>query len=301
MSKGFIVGVDGGGTKTTAMAEDFAGNVIHQASTGPSNYNFIGFENACKAIEKAITDVLQGERLAALCLGLAGVGRQDDVDRFQAWAHARFPNIPLSVVNDAQILLAAGKFRGAGLALVCGTGSIVYGRTVDEKLVRAGGWGYLFGDEGSGYAIGAAALRSVMWAQDGRGKPTQLTGLILERRGLKAAQELIRSIYGAEAPRAEIAGLADLVERAAAQQDEVARSILDQAARDLAITVQAAYWKLGTPPVPLAITGGTILNGVYLAAAFWQACKALNLVFSTVTEVKEPAEGALLIARQLLR
>jgi N-acetylglucosamine kinase-like BadF-type ATPase len=209
--------------------------------------------------------------------------------------------IPLLVVNDAEILLAAGAPAGAALALVCGTGSIVYGRTEDDRLVRAGGWGYLFGDEGSGYAIGAAALRAVMWAEDGRGGPSLLTDLILERRNLEAAQELISSIYGAESPRAEIAGLADLVERAAMLNDAVARSILDQAAHDLALTVQAAYRKLGNTPVPMVLTGGTILNSVHFSYAFRQACTELGLAFSMLKEVPEPAEGALLLARRLLK
>lgn len=300
MNAGLIVGVDGGGTKTTALAAGMKGQVIRHATAGPSNYNTVGFEAACSAIETAVSGSLRGAELAALCLGLAGVGRQDDVQRFQAWARGRYPNIPLLVVNDAQILLAAGAPDGAALALVCGTGSIVYGRTAAGTWVRSGGWGYLFGDEGSGYVIGAAALRAVMWAEDGRGRLTLLAGFILERRKLKTAQDLIHSIYGAESPRAEIAGLADLVEQAAIQEDAVARSILDHAARDLALTVQAAYRKLGNAPVPLVLTGGTILNGVYLLTAFQRACAELGLVFSTVIKVPEPAEGALLLARRLV-
>lgn len=301
MNTGLIVGVDGGGTKTTALSADVDGRIVHQGTAGPSNYHTVGFETACEAIETAVSAALLNAGLAALCLGLAGVGRQEDVLRFQAWAKEKYPDIPLLVVNDAEILLAAGASDRAGLALVCGTGSIVYGRTADGRLVRAGGWGYLFGDEGSGYAIGVASLKAVMWAEDGRGRPTLLTSLILERRQLKTAQDLIRSIYGADSPRTEIAGLADLAERAAAQGDAVARSILDQAAKDLALTVQAAYQKLGSRPIPLALAGGTILNNKLLASAFRKACVELGLVFSTIKEVREPAEGALILARRLLK
>lgn len=299
MSQDLIVGVDGGGTKTTALAARLDGQILRQSSTGPSNHYAIGFETACRAIELAIEAVLQEEKLVSLCLGLAGVGRQEDMDQFLAWAHGKFQGIPLTVVNDAQILLAAGAPSGLALALVCGTGSIAYGRTAEGLLVRAGGWGYLFGDEGSGYAIGAAALKAIMWAEDGRGEPTKLTGLVLDRKELKTPQDLIRSIYTAGSPRTEIAGLADLVELAAAQ-DAVARSILDQAANDLALIVLAVYQKLGSNPVPLALTGGTILNGAYLSNAFYQVCARLGIAFTSIKEVKDPAEGALLLARQLL-
>ena len=90
----------------------------------------------------------------------------------------------------------AGAPSGPALALICGTGSIVYGRTVTGELLRAGGWGYLFGDEGSGYAIGIAALRAVMRAYDGRGRETLLSELVLGRYGLHTPPELIQAIYG---------------------------------------------------------------------------------------------------------
>ena len=111
--------------------------------------------------------------------GLGRAGRQKDIERFQFWVAGKFPGIAVKIVNDAEILLAAGSPTGPKLAMVCGTGSIVYGRTTTGELIRAGGWGYLFGDEGSGYAIGVAALRAVMQAYDGRGPSTLLTGLVL--------------------------------------------------------------------------------------------------------------------------
>jgi N-acetylglucosamine kinase-like BadF-type ATPase len=315
----YLIGIDGGGTKTLALLADSNGNILARGVGGPSNYNAVGFESACASIEAAISQVLPSvsnirfsalsvvdsvssvaNSVSALCLGLAGAGRPEDRDKFHAWAVERFPQTKVQVVSDAEILLAAGAPTGAALALICGTGSIVYGRTANGELLRAGGWGYLFGDEGSGFALGAAALRAVMRAYDGRGATTLLADLILEWRNLDNPQGLVKSIYGAESPRTEIASLSGLVEQAASQADPIALAILDEAALELAHTLQTVYRKLGNSPVPLALTGGVILHNVHFAAKFHQACQNLGLEFSAIQEVPEPAVGAVRLAQKLI-
>ena len=297
----YILGVDGGGTKTVALLGDRNGKVLARAVSGPSNANAIGFEAACTALERAIRMAQTDHpgHVSTLCLGLAGAGRKDDIERFQNWAAQTFPKTSVRVVSDAEILLMAGAPAGPALALVCGTGSIVYGRTITGELVRAGGWGYLFGDEGSGYAIGIAALRAIMQAHDGRGPETLLSKLVLERYGLNTPPEVVNMIYRAESSHSVAASLSDLVEQAAGLQDPVATAILEEAAAELARTVAAVYRKLGGPAVPLMITGGTILHGSHLLKAFNHACEQQGLSFSAVHYVMEPAESALELARQL--
>jgi N-acetylglucosamine kinase-like BadF-type ATPase len=297
----YILGVDGGGTKTLALLADLDGHVIARGVSGPSNNNAVGFEMACAALENAINAARSSQpgEISALCLGLAGAGRQEDIERFQLWAVEKFPKTAVKVVNDAEILLAAGSPTGPALAVICGTGSIVYGRTVRGELIRAGGWGYLFGDEGSGYAIGQTALRAVMQAYDGRGPSTLLTELVLQQRGLSSLPELVRSIYRADTPHLEVASLSSLVEEAAGKGDAVAAAILEESALELARTIAVVYPKLGSAVSPLIITGGTILHGIYLQAAFQRACETLGLTFSVVHHVPEPAEGAVLLARNM--
>jgi N-acetylglucosamine kinase-like BadF-type ATPase len=297
----YILGVDGGGTKTLALLGDLDGNVLGRGVSGASNYNAVGFEAACSALESAIhmaRTEYPGE-ISALCLGLAGAGRTEDLERFQNWAVDKFPKTMVKVVNDAEILLLSAVPSGPALALICGTGSIVYARTVTGELIRAGGWGYLFGDEGSGYAIGLAALRAVMQAHDHRGSETLLSTLVLERYGLKTPPELVPTIYGSASPRSELATLSDLVEQAAGRGDPVAIAILEESSRELAQAVAAVYPKLGTSTVPLVITGGTILHGGYLKQAFNRACQTQKLTFSAVLYVAEPAKGALKMASTL--
>jgi N-acetylglucosamine kinase-like BadF-type ATPase len=298
----YIIGVDGGGTKTLALLADLDGNVVARGVSGPSNLNAVGFEAACAALESSIRAAMRDHRggISALCLGLAGAGRREDVERFHGWALEKFPTTAVKVVNDAEILLAAGSPDGPALAMICGTGSIVYGRTVRGELIRAGGWGYLFGDEGSGYAIGQAALRAVMRAFDGRGPSTLLTELVLEHRGLSEPPELVRSIYEVDSPRLEVASLSKMVEEAAGRRDVVAAAILEESAQKLARTIAVVYPKLGASVPPLVITGGTILHGTHLKAAFHRACIALGLTFSVVRYVSEPAEGAVQLAWKML-
>jgi len=301
MKPRLVLGVDGGGTKTLALVADENGNILARGLGGASNHNAVGFAAACAALEAAIAQALStvDKPIESLCLGLAGVGRPADRTHFLAWATDRFPKSKIQVVSDAEILLAAGAPAGPALALICGTGSIVYGRAENGELLRAGGWGYLFGDEGSGFALGAAALRAVMRAYDGRGQSTLLTALVLQRRALTDPQGLIKSIYGAEAPRAEIAALADLVEQAASQDDPVAIALLGEAARELAEAVQAVYRKLGNSPVPIVLTGSVILNDTHLAAQFHQNCQTIGLRFSATHPVPEPAIGAIRLAKMI--
>ena len=297
----YILGVDGGGTKTLALLGDLDGNVLARGVSGSSNYNAVGFDAACSALESAIRMAridYPGE-ISALCFGLAGAGRKEDIEQFQNWAARKFPMTTVRVISDAEILLIAGVPSGPALVLICGTGSIVYGRTVTGELIRAGGWGYLFGDEGSGYAIRIAALRAVMQAYDGRGPETLLSELVLERYGLHTPPELVPAIYGAESPRSAVANLSDLVEQAAGQGDSVAIAILEESSRELAGAIAAVYLKLGASTVPLIVTGGTILHGRYLKMAFNRACETQRLAFTVVRYVIEPAEGALKLAWKL--
>lgn len=297
----YILGVDGGGTKTLALLGDSDGHLLARGLSGSSNYNAVGFPAACVELESAINIACKdfsGE-ISALCLGLAGAGRKEDIGLFQNWAIHKFPKAVTRIASDVEVLLMASVPSGPALALVCGTGSIVYGRTITGELVRAGGWGYLFGDEGSGYTIGIAALQAVMQAYDERGPKTLLSELLLTYYGLHTPPELIPMIYGAESPRSKVANLTQLVEQASEQGDSVAIAILEEASWELARIIAAIYPKLGTSAVPLVITGGTILHGKHLKQAFHRACETRGLLFTAVHHVTEPAEAALQLARNL--
>lgn len=301
----FVLGIDGGGSKTLALLSDSSGQIIGRGSGGPSNQQVVGFERACAAIESAImaafTDAQrEPQMVAAMCLGLAGVDRPEDHQRFQAWANTCWPNVQLSIANDATLVLSAGTPEGWGLALVGGTGSIAYGRDMEGRYARAGGWGYLLGDEGSSYAIGLAALQAITRAVDGRAASTMLTDVILNHWALPAPQALIGHVYGGQIAPVAIAGLAMLVEETAAAGDAVAQEIIADACRELALALQAVARRLELPaPTPCALAGGLLLNRPRVAAGVLQAARELDLLLDPVTLVAEPAAGAVRIAARL--
>ena len=227
--------------------------------------------------------------------------RPEDRALFEGWAAGRFGGVPTIIANDGELVLAAGTPDGWGVGVISGTGSIVLGRHPAGEMARAGGWGHILGDEGSGYAIGIAALRAVMCAFDGRGPQTALTAPVLAHWELPSPTALVGRVYREDVGPADIAGLARLVDAAAAGGDAVARTILAGAGRDLAITVEAVVRRLALPaPTPCALAGGVLVHGAQAAAAFQAAAADLSLNLGPITPVAEPARGAIRLAVNLL-
>jgi N-acetylmuramic acid 6-phosphate etherase len=302
----FVLGIDGGASKTLALLADDRQHVLGRGTGGSSNYQTVGADAALSALDEAIGAAcasagLPSSALAAVCIGMAGVDRPEDRALLLGWAARRLPGMPLTIVNDAQLVLAAGTPDGWGAALICGTGSIVYGEDAGGRRARAGGWGYLLGDEGSGYAVGQAGLRAVMRAFYGRGLRTALTQAILAHWDLSTPSDLVRRVYGEALLPADMAALALLVEAAGASGDEVARGILQEAGRELALAVQAVVRALELPqPVPCGLAGSLIVKSKVMRAMFLSAAREAGLQLDPVTPVSEPALGALRLAIGLI-
>lgn len=302
MTGHFLMGLDGGGTKTKALLADISGNVLGRGESGPSNYHAVGVDAAFAALEEAVCGAwlsagLKPQAPAAACLGMAGVDRPADHQMMQHWAEQFFNGAHITICNDAYLVLAAGTPDEYGLAIISGTGSIVHGRDHQGRLARAGGWGYLLGDEGSGYAIGLQALRTVTRACDERAAETALTQAILSAWSLEDPTELIPHVYSSTLQRSDVARLAVLVDQAAALGDPAAQAIITEAGRELALGARAVVKKLGlSGRVPCALAGGTIVKGHCLAEAFRHAAAEFNLQLGPLQKVEEPVTGALRIA-----
>jgi N-acetylmuramic acid 6-phosphate etherase len=301
----FLLGIDGGASKTVALLAGPDGCVLGRGAAEAANYQVAGMDRTCAAITRAVAAAFADARIApapagAVCLGLAGVGRPEDQVLFQAWAAQQWPGARVTVASDAELVLASGTPQGWGLALICGTGSIAYARDQAGRAARAGGWGYLLGDEGSGYAIGLAALRAVARAADGRDPPTALTGAILAGWSLGAPPDLIRGVYREGRSNAEVAALAVLVEDAAANGDATAQQIIEGACRELTLMLGAAAGQLEMRgPLPCALAGGLIVNRPALARGVCTMAAVLGLALDPVACVAEPALGAIGIAARL--
>jgi N-acetylglucosamine kinase-like BadF-type ATPase len=304
-----LIGVDGGGTKTQAVVTDLQGQVLARGLGGASNHKRVGFEKACEAIVAAVDGALgpvlsskttvrplwKSGRVAAACFGLSGVDGSEDEQAFTAWARAEGFAPLFSVVNDTELILAAGTPEGWGIAVISGTGSNCIARSPKGLTVRVGGWGPALGDEGSGYAIGTQALRAAAQAADGRGNAKAVLDMVLETWKLRDPSALVTYVYRPEVTHAEIAGLVDPLMDLAATGDKDAKQIVEDSARDLAHQVNTALKRLGVPRPPLALTGGVLRR-----VAFKQAMLSfITEELGPITMVSQPYQGAVTIARKM--
>lgn len=259
---GFALGIDGGGSKTLAVIVNERGEEIGRGLAGSANYNTVGWEDAVQHIYTAVKQAARAAHcelpLRKAWLGLAGIDRQADYDLI--YPHVRELAEQVRLTNDGELLLAALD-NSVGVVLISGTGSIALGRNAAGQKARSGGWGHILGDEGSGYIIAQQALQAVVRASDGRGPQTALRERILRTWNLQNTDELIGEVYG-EPEKAKIASLSSAVMLTARGGDLVAASIVQQAAKELALAVNAVCLALNFPDqeIPLALGGGLLIN-----------------------------------------
>jgi N-acetylmuramic acid 6-phosphate etherase len=298
-----LLGIDGGGSTTRTLLADRSGALLGAGAAGPSNHQAIGFDAATQAIQSAIdaafreAGVDRARPIAAICLGLAGAGRPADRRQFEAWAARLGIAQRCAVVSDAELVLAAGTPDGWGVALICGTGSIAWGRAPDGRSARAGGWGYLLGDEGSGYDLALRALRLATQTADGRAAAPALLQAALDHWSLQAPEQLIGHIYRPETTRAEIAALAQSIVALAESGEPAAVSLLENAAHELARLVLAVARKLDLIGPPVALAGGLLGTSQHLRRSI---AAIVGVDLEKPIYVEEPARGAVKIAQQLI-
>lgn len=309
-----LLGIDGGGTSTTAWLADAEGNVVGRGVAGPSNIKAIGGEAARRALDDSIARAFADAghepiRLASACLGLAGFDREEDKAWLRRWSDESLRPERLTLFNDGDLVLASGTPAGWGVAVIAGTGSIVVGRSPAGESSRAGGWGYLLGDEGSGFDVAVTALRLVARAADGRAGKSPgtaiLTSLICQALKIDDPSKLVSAIHGPEFDRARIAALATAVTAADEAGSKEARKILQGAGFDLAQAVNAVVRKLGFdrswggPPWPLALAGGFLLAAPVVAESLIEHIESYGATI-VASRVDEPVRGAIILARRAL-
>ncbi|MBI4264982.1 MAG: ATPase [Acidobacteria bacterium] len=260
-----VLGIDAGGTKTVCLLADDRGHVVAEARGGGANLQSAGELEVEKVLHRVMEDALGDRDIlpSAICLGIAGVDRPEDSAAVRGIMRRIGFKTPVLVVNDALVALVAGAGDEPGVVLVAGTGSIAYGRDASGRAARAGGWGYLLGDEGGGFWIGRAALSSVVRQFDGRGPTTRLTELVLSHMGLASPTQLIHEIYYRDVRRQAIAGLAAIVQKAADAGDAVGAQILTRAGAELAAAAASVIARLDMrgEQFPTILAGG-IFRGV---------------------------------------
>ncbi len=352
------MGIDGGGTKTVCVLMDENQIIFGRGEAGPSNYQTLGIEATKQSIQQAIDRSISSANIArddlniaAICLGLAGVGRPKDLEIVQNLvqdlhftkslpaerstqtqntttadcAGARYifyspqpgraGQGPLSggsvldkpaiccICSDSELALVGGIGYPTGIAVIAGTGSIVFGQNSRGKTKRVGGWGYLLGDEGSGSNIAIRGLQAALKFHDGRGEFTTLAAKFQENLCLNHLEELIEIVYRSGWGVKEIAALAPIVDRAAAEGDRVADAIINNAVAELTLATKIAISELfsQTEEFEIVTIGGVWNGAANCRGRFASQIGAIAPNAKVILPRHEPAFGAGLLALKAVR
>lgn len=289
-----VLGLDAGGSKTKGLrVED--GRIVREALTGSANIGYVGVEEAMHQVD-LLLDQLDRENVAAVCIGAAGADMPKARERWRQLLQSKLPGARIRVVHDSWLILAAAGLD-QGISLISGTGSIAWGIGPGGVEARAGGWGYLLGDEGSGYWVTYAAVRHALAALDRGAPPDRLTEQLVICCGLKRADELLGAFY-ASPNRRQWADRARLVFRLAEEGDGPSQQIVGEAADALAELAVVVAGRLGLKG-PVVMAGGLMANQPKLRSQV----RAL-LTQEDITDVRllegEPVAGAVRLAEELL-
>ena len=295
----FFAGWDGGGTKTAVCIADARGNVLSRAVFGPINANSGSEANVRRTIREGIAFMAGQpgglEACGGLVIGAAGVSSASTSQLIRSAVRACGYVGPLALVGDHEIALA-GAIEGCGAVLSAGTGSICFGRGKDGTTFRAGGFGYLIDDEGSGWAIGRDILRAVARASDGRGAHTCLEALVRQRLGVDDLSGVVTWLYSPQTGRSDVAMLAELLPEALRAGDAVAGAIADRAAEELYRLVDAVWRGCGLTGGELALTGSVLRRGPDVRLRLVELIRARRPDVTVRDPARPPEEGAALDA-----
>lgn len=291
----FVCGVDGGGTKTTALCCTLQGKEIARKTFGPFNLNSIGLQAFEGILNELVSFLTETGNCRALCIGASGItnGRVSDcVEKVLGKT-----GIPYKLLGDFEIAHTGALDGKEGIILIAGTGSVCYGKNKDGKTAMAGGWGHLIGDAGSGYGIGRDALSAVARIYDGYGEPTILKDMIAGEFGLDTPEKIVSYVYSKD--KSAIAAFSPLVDKAFSKGDAVATQIIRSNAESLAQLVKAVASRLGFSSCDVALLGGLMEN----PTALKEKAEALltSSGFHCIRPVHTAAEGAVMEALALAK
>ncbi|MBH8560647.1 N-acetylglucosamine kinase [Nostoc sp. CENA67] len=316
----YVLGIDGGGSKTVCILMDDTHQVLGRGVAGASNYQSIGIEATLQAIQSAIQVAVDNAQnltkpvnISAICLGLAGVSRPEDITVVKLLLNQlqnnkelpinwTLPESNIVICHDALIALVGGIGHTVGIVVAAGTGSIVFGRNHQGQTKRVGGWGYILGDEGSAYKIAIAGMQAALKSYDGREMSTSLIESFRQHFSLAIIEDLIEVIYRQNLGVKEIAALAPIVDLAAAEGDEVANNIIDDAVKELvkatSTVVDAIF---SSDSVIEVVTTGSVWQGKSkiqerFAVSLIKKFPRIKVIFPRY----EPAYGAGLLALRKL-
>jgi N-acetylglucosamine kinase-like BadF-type ATPase len=304
----YYLGIDGGGTKTTCAVGDES-HLLATATAGPSNIVRVGEAQARESLQKSVRQAcaaagIAPAQISCTCVGGSGAARAELAEIVRRSLAEILPT-PIDVVGDMQIALEAAFDTGPGVIVIAGTGSIAYGRDRQGTTVRAGGWGFAIGDEGSAHWIGRAAVSAILRAADprdgGSGNDSlpdlSLSAALPKAWGVTSLADLARAANSIPPP-----DFAALFPAVAASSDALAAQVLSNAGRELAdvaaVVIRRLFSKDHISSVPVAMTGGVFRHAPLVRQVFYNELRTLDSRAEVNPQVVEPVEGALRLARR---
>ncbi len=303
----YLIGMDGGGTKTKCILTDVNLNVIYETTGEASNFLVIGAEKVSETILNLVNDITSSQNISSadidsIVLGTTGGGRRNDAELLENQINndAKLKSISINkfkVESDARIALEGAFTGNAGSILIAGTGSIMFGKDDKGSIHRVGGFGRFIGDEGSGYRIGRIGLNAVARYFDGRAKHTKIADLLEQEFSISSSEDLITEVYR---NNFNIPSLAPLVCEAAESADKIAQRILEDEAEELILHILSMKSKLKVDILKVSLIGSLLTTANYFSYLFNE--KVIRK-FEDV-KIKEaehsPEFGAALMAKQII-
>ena len=297
----YFLGIDGGGTKTTCAVGDER-SLLAEATAGPSNIVRVGEAKARESLHQAVRQAcaaagISPEQVTRTCIGVAGAARPELAAIVGSVLAEILPS-PIDVVGDMATALEAALGEGPGVIVIAGTGSIAYGRDPQGKTLRAGGWGFAVGDEGSAHWIGRQAVSAVLRGTDqGDQHDSPLLKALFRAWGVTSVSDLARA--GNSIPPPDFAALFPAV---SGSTDELARQVLRTAGRELAqladVVISRLFDQADIAAVPVAMTGGVFRHAELVRQVFYNELRRLDARADVRQQVVEPVEGAVRMARK---
>lgn len=302
----FVIGVDGGASKTVAVVADMKGEVLGRGWGGSCNHYLVGLDGIKESISNAIQSAVESagidvDDVAAATWALAGIGRPATTQLINDLRSEMLPGIPGQVVNDAIAALVGGVGTRHGIVLIAGTGMIAYGENAAGKSARSGGWGHLL-DHGSGYDLAQEALRTAAHSTEDNSQTSTLFAEIRDQLNLLDMDALVAWIYAPDRSVADIAALAPTVLSAAEAGDLQATGIVARAADALADAVNSVARRLGfwEQRFPLVMSGGLFATNDYYRKVAAQAVSAQAPFAHVLRPRADAAVGAAMLALENL-
>jgi len=299
----YVLGFDGGGTKTECVLVSEDGRIVAQSRGGPSNPNRVGFGGALASVSDAarlavLNAGISMEEVTSLCAGLAGTAHPESAQKMKRLLEEEFPGKMIRVCTDLELTLE-GTGEGAAIVLIAGTGSAAVGRDAQGNTRRVGGHGYLLGDEGSAYDVGQKAVKHALCHFERTGSDTLLGKRILAETGEPGWPELQARINAA--PDDVLPRLFPVVLQTAESGDAPARRLVEECTAALADLVKdlAERLELQSQKFLLAKTGGMVGRSKYFDERLDDHLRKM-VPFAQFAELKmSPAEAAAHLALQL--